>query len=98
MPARLTFAAKLIIPEPMKRPQRIQRAGTFVTAVKNPATGRVLWVPSHCILNVIEGVAAVSMVAWYSASRGIRRPGVRTFINSATGNTFLMPIRNIENL
>lgn len=88
----VTFAAKTLKDDRRdhRRPKRVQHMGGLVTPVTNPFTGRVLWVPTHCILNVVNGIAAVRIQATYSNRLRPLSPGLHELVNHYTGNTFLV--------
>lgn len=90
----LTFAAKLIYrpgdprwQRPGQAPERV-RFPNNAYVVKNPFTGRVLWLSSGQITNIVDGVAAVRLEAAYSGRLTKAKAGYREFINPVTGNTF----------
>lgn len=88
----VAFAAEVIADQPsLKRPKRVQHMGNLVTAVRNPATGFVLWVPTINIVNVVHGVAAIHMrVTLSNRWTAPLHRDKREVINRYTGNTFLV--------
>lgn len=90
----IAFAAKLIYrpgdprwQRPDPAPGRV-RVPANAYIVKNPFTGRVLWLAGSDITNIVDGVAAVRLEAAYSGRLSKAKAGFREFINPHTGNTF----------
>ncbi|AXH47362.1 hypothetical protein SEA_EDEN_67 [Microbacterium phage Eden] len=88
---KIAFAADVILYPGEAKPGAPERVPSPTAAylVRNPYSGKQLWLRSQDVLNVVNGVAAVLMEVNHSGrlpDRAVR--GRREFINPLTGNTF----------
>lgn len=96
MAVTVGFAAEVLADNGRKRPKRIRDLDDSVIPVRNPFSGHVLWVWEDELINVVNGVAHVRLVATYSGRRRKLSATNVELINWLTGNTFLVSPRAIS--
>jgi hypothetical protein len=92
---RVTFAAKVLARPLLWTPERLKLSDRPV-CVRNPYSGRDLWLSQAQIVNTVNDVACVSFETVQSGRRKKLKRAHREFINPATGNTFLVHLSAIQ--
>lgn len=98
---KLAFAARVLYATGEAKPQELipanlpRQAASAAYLLRNPFTGRRLWVSREHVVNVVDHVATVALEAPYSGRLKKITPGHREFLNPLTGNTFLASLRAI---